>query len=117
MSDQPAYTYDAWLIAHVDGDTIHAGIDLGCDVATTQTLRFYGINAPEMSTPEGKVAAAWVQGWFTAHAPDGKFILKTTKDKREKFGRYLATVVSSDGLHNLNEEIVAAGMAVPYFPK
>src|SRR5881397_1390266 len=105
------YEYTAWVTKFVDGDTIHCGIDLGMDVATQQTLRFYGINAPEMSTAEGKVSAAWVQGWFTAHAPDGRFILRTTKNKKEKYGRYLATVVSLDGLHNLNEEIVAAGMA------
>jgi endonuclease YncB( thermonuclease family) len=111
------FEYQAWLIAHVDGDTIHAGVDLGMDVATQQTLRVYGINAPEMSTPEGKISAEWVKGWFTAHAPDGRFVLQTVKDKREKYGRYLATVISSDGLHNLNEEIVAAGMAVAYFPK
>lgn len=111
------YEYQAWLAAHVDGDTIHAGIDLGLDVATQQTIRFYGVNAPEMSTPEGKVSARWVQGWFTAHAQDGKFILQTIKDKREKYGRYLAVILSVDRLHNLNDELVAAGMAVTYFPK
>lgn len=110
------YEYSAWLVAHVDGDTIHAGIDVGIDIATFQTLRFYGLNAPEMSTAAGKVSAQWVKDWFTANAPDGKFILQTVKDKREKYGRYLATILSSDRAHNLNQEIVAAGMAVPYFP-
>jgi endonuclease YncB( thermonuclease family) len=110
------YEYTAWLAAHVDGDTIHAGIDLGCDVATTQTLRFYGLNAPELATPAGKVSAAWVKDWFTANAPGGKFILQTVKDKREKYGRYLAVILSTDRLHNLNDELVAAGQAVPYFP-
>lgn len=110
------FEYSAWLVAHVDGDTIHAGIDLGCDVATTQTLRFYGLNAPELATPAGKVSAAWVKDWFAANAPGGKFILQTVKDKREKYGRYLAVILTVDRLHNLNEEIVAAGLAVPYFP-
>ena len=86
------------------------------DIATQQTLRFYGLNAPEISTPEGKVSAAWVVQWFQTHCPDGKFTLQTVKDKREKYGRYLAVLISPDG-HNINDEIVAAGMAVPYFPK
>ena len=110
------YEYQAWLVKLVDGDTVHAGIDLGLDVATTQTLRFYGVNAPEMSTAAGKISAAWVANWFTTLAPDGKFILQTVKDKREKYGRYLAVIVSSDRVHNLNEELVAAGQAVLYFP-
>jgi endonuclease YncB( thermonuclease family) len=46
----------------VDGDTIHCGVDLGMDVATQQTLRFYGINAPEMSTAEGKVSSGVGEG-------------------------------------------------------
>jgi endonuclease YncB( thermonuclease family) len=110
------YEYTGWLVKHVDGDTIHVRWDMGRDISVFETLRFYGVNAPEMSTPEGKVAAAWVRGWFTAHCPDGKFILRTVKDRREKYGRYLATVVSPDGLHCLNEELVAAGMAVVYYP-
>lgn len=111
------YEYGAWLVKFVDGDTIHARIDLGLDISIQQTLRFFGINAPEMSTSEGQVSAAWVKGWFTAHCPpDGRFVLQTTKDRREKYGRYLATILSVDRLHNLNQEIVAAGMAAPYFP-
>lgn len=111
------YEYSAWLVAHVDGDTIHAGIDVGIDIATFQTLRFYGVNAPEIGTPAGKTSAAWVQQWFQTNCPDGKFILQTVKDKREKYGRYLAVILSADRVHNLNEELVAAGQAVSYFPK
>ncbi|MCU1676130.1 MAG: hypothetical protein JWM93_888, partial [Frankiales bacterium] len=89
---------------------------LGCDVATQQTLRFYGLNAPEMSTAAGKVSAQWVKDWFATNAPGGKFILQTQRDKREKYGRYLAVILSTDRVHNLNDELVAAGQAVPYFP-
>lgn len=110
------YEYRAWLVKLVDGDTIHAGIDLGMDIVNNQTLRFYGVNAPEMSTEAGKLSAAWVANWFATLAPDGEFILQTVKDRREKYGRYLAVILSSNRVHNLNDELVAAGQAVPYFP-
>lgn len=111
------YEYRAWLTAFVDADTIHCTIDLGIDIATAQTIRLYGINAPEMSTPEGKASAGWLRAWFASYAPDNKFVLRTIKDKREKYGRYLGVVLSNDLVHNLNDELVAAGQAVPYFPK
>lgn len=117
MSAHAAYTYDAWLVAHVDGDTIHAGIDCGLDIATQQTIRFYGINAPELPAPAGEAAKQFVIDWFNANCPDGKFLLQTVKDKREKYGRYLGIILSPDGTKNLNDELVATGNAAPYFPK
>lgn len=122
MSAEPAYTYLAWGVPSardplgvVDGDTMHVGVDLGLDVAINITLRLYGINAPEMSTQAGKDAKAWALEWFAQHCPDGQFVVQTVKDSREKYGRYLATVIAPDG-HNYNMDIVAAGHAVPYFP-
>jgi endonuclease YncB( thermonuclease family) len=117
------YEYPAWglnsdrdPLGIVDGDTMHVGVDLGLDIATQLTLRLYGINAPEMSTQAGRDAKAWAIGWFQTHCPDNKFTVRTVKDQREKFGRYLATVVAPDGA-NFNTDIVAAGHAVTYFPK
>lgn len=116
------YEYTAWGEASgrdplgvVDGDTMNVGVDLGFDVAIHSTLRMYGINAPEMSTPEGKDAKTWAIAWFTAHCPDGSFTVNTVKDHRDKYGRYLATIVAPDG-SVFNDDIVAAGHAVPYFP-
>jgi endonuclease YncB( thermonuclease family) len=121
MSSLPAYTYAAWLPEGLksihDGDTLHAGVDLGCDVAMNLTVRFYGINAPELATVAGKASLAWVQQWFTANCPDGKFVLATFKDTREKYGRYLGTIFAPGGAVSLNDALVAAGQAVPYFPK
>jgi micrococcal nuclease len=116
MSAQAAYSYNAWLVSLVDGDTLHCGVDLGLDVALNLTIRFYGINAPEMSTPDGKAAKAYAAQWFQTHCPDGKFVLQTIKDKREKYGRYLGDIIALDGT-NLNDEMVNSGHAVPYFPK
>ena len=119
MSAQPAYTYVAWLsqgfVSIHDGDTLHCGVDLGCDVSVNMTIRLYGINAPELSTPEGKVAKTFVQQWFAYHCPTGGFILQTIKDRREKYGRYLGIVLSQDG-GNLNDDMVSSGNAVVYLP-
>lgn len=124
-SPQPAYTYIAWgvdsardPIGVVDGDTLNVGIDLGLDVAINITLRLYGINAPEMTgveKPQGQAAKEWTIAWYQTHCPDGRFTVKTIKDDRDKYGRYLATVVAPDGAV-FNDDIVAAGHAVPYFP-
>lgn len=116
MSAQPAFAYDAWLVSIVDGDTLHCGVDLGCDVAINLTIRLYGINAPEMSTAAGKAAKMFAVQWFETHCPDGKFVLHTIKDKREKYGRYLGDVHSLDGA-DLNNDMLTSGNAVAYLPK
>lgn len=120
MSEFPAYQYGAWLVPStrypdgiVDGDTLHCGIDLGCDVANFQTIRLYGINCPEMSTDEGKVAKRFAQDWCLQHCPEGKFVLHTVKDKREKYGRYLGVIYAYDGAC-LNDDLVTSGNAVVY---
>jgi endonuclease YncB( thermonuclease family) len=100
----------------VDGDTLNVIIDLGCDISVRTTLRLYGINAPELSTQAGKDAKTWTIQWFVEHCPAKQFTIKTVKDKTEKYGRYLATITAPDGAV-FNDDIVAAGHAVPYFPK
>jgi micrococcal nuclease len=103
------YEYAARILGVVDGDTIHAEVDLGLDVSVRVTLRLAGINAPEIGTPEGKAAKAWLAGRI---AGGRTVVVRTAKDRKEKFGRYLATVLV-DG-QNLNEEMIAAGHAVRY---
>jgi micrococcal nuclease len=115
------YQYRAALIRVVDGDTMHLAIDLGLDIATRMTVRIHGVNAPETGTAEGKMAKEWAMRWFNAHTPqttntiDWPFTVDTIKDKREKYGRYLARVTAADG-HVFNDDILAAGHAVPYNP-
>jgi endonuclease YncB( thermonuclease family) len=38
--------------------------------------------------------------------------VRTQKDKREKYGRYLATVLS--GTEDLGQALIDAGLALPY---
>lgn len=100
----------------VDGDTLNVTIDLGFHITHHNTLRLYGVNAPEMRTPEGPPAKQFVIDWLDKHCPDGTFIIRTIKDKREKYGRYLADVWDMAMVHSLNVDLVGAGHAVPYYP-
>jgi endonuclease YncB( thermonuclease family) len=108
------YEYTAQVIRVVDGDTLHAEVDLGCDVRIALTIRLARLNAPEMRTPQGPPAKAFTEAWVAAHG--SAVILRTIKDRREKYGRYLAEVLSgvgSDAL-SLNQALLDGGFAVPY---
>jgi micrococcal nuclease len=107
------YEYHATLLAVVDGDTFHVRIDLGLDIGINTTLRLVGINAPELKTAEGQRSKQWASDWLAQHAPTGPLRINTVKDKREKYGRYLARVTAPDGAV-FNDDILAAHMAVPY---
>ena len=105
------YEYQAQITRVVDGDTVHARVDLGLDVRIDITLRLYGINAPELSTDAGKLARSWlIQRLADVHT----VTIRTYKDKREKYGRYLATLLDGDA--DINAEMIAAGQAVVYLP-
>ncbi len=104
------YVYSAVILKNVDADTVHTRVDLGFDVHMDMSLRLAGINAPEMSTVEGRTAAAYVAGVIPPTMP---VTIHTAKDRREKYGRYLAWVILADR-SCLNRTLVDRGMAVAY---
>jgi micrococcal nuclease len=87
MSD---YSYDCIVVDVHDGDTIKVDLDLGFDMwIKSLSLRLYGINAPELNTPAGKVSAAFLKKLL----PVGTAcVVETIKDKQEKYGRILAKI-------------------------
>ena len=107
------YEYSAVIVRVVDGDTLHLDVNLGLDVYVKTIVRLYGLNAPELSTAAGKVARQFVLDWVTSYGAAVSII--TVKDKREKYGRYLATVYSPS-LLNLNQMLLDSGNAVVYLP-
>lgn len=105
------YEYNATVTKVVDADTLHVVVDLGMDIFTKKTIRLAQIDAAERNTQEGMAAKAFVESLL----PMGKqVLLRTIKDKREKYGRYLAVVIV-DGA-NLNAALVTAGHAVYTLP-
>jgi micrococcal nuclease len=105
------YEYQATVLRVVDGDTMHFDLDLGIDVHIRIGCRVAHINAPEMSTAEGKAAKAWAVTWLTANGP--MFTVRTIKDHQEKYGRYLVEILSASGA-DFGSAMITAGQAVAY---
>lgn len=122
------YTYVANLLHIVDGDTqdflVHWSRDIGFDIVVRQEYklrtRSYGINAPEINRPDsreaGLAARDFVVWWFGQYTVGGTCMLVTHKDAKEKYGRYLAEIWSSDWAHCLNADLLNSGNAVEYLP-
>jgi micrococcal nuclease len=109
------YEYQAMILRIVDGDTVHAEVDLGMDVYINVVLRLAHINAPELNTPEGRAAKSALMtelGWVSTGGPM-TVTIKTIKDRKEKYGRYLAEIYLEDGTY-VNQYMIDSGNAVPY---
>lgn len=104
------------VIRVVDGDTMHLAVDLGCDTTVSMTVRCAGINAPDFPDREAQHAATvFAQDWITENGPI--FELRTIRDKREKFGRYLADLLPLDNSKmSLCQAMLSSGHAVEYWP-
>lgn len=90
---KPVYTYAATVEKVVDGDTVDVDLDLGMRIHFKTRLRLEGIDAPEMSTGDGKTVKALLQELL----PVGASVTVQTR-KPDKYGRALATVTSNAGV-------------------
>lgn len=100
------YQYKATVSKVIDGDTIHALVDLGFKVYTDIVFRLSDINAPERFTSEGKIATAALTNKIL-HQP-------ITVDSRgkDKYGRWLATIYHNG--ENINHWLLSEGYAAEY---
>jgi micrococcal nuclease len=112
--DAELFHYTAQVQSVYDGDTCRVDIDLGLGSwIHNEKLRLVRINAPEMTGPKKKQGEASRD--FLRELIDGQeIIIETIKDRRGKYGRYLAEIwIEKDGLWiNINDTLVAAGHAV-----
>lgn len=108
------YNYDGTITRIIDGDTCEISIDLGLDIELkNQKLRLYGINAPEMrGTTKAKAIAA--RDYLAALVLNKKVLIITHRDRREKYGRYLAEIWLPDSDKSVNQQMVEASHAVKY---
>jgi micrococcal nuclease len=110
------YTYVGKILKVIDGDTCDAQLSLGFDIWVTQRLRLAGIDTPEVkgeSRSSGLAAKSFVEDWVIAAGPT--VLIKTYKDKSEKYGRYLAEIFHADDQSkSLTADLLSAGMAKPY---
>lgn len=115
---QPQYVYRAALIRIVDGDTIVIKRDCGEHIYRDTTVRLLGVNTPEKigaTAAAGRLAAHWAASWLT-DSPQGEWplIVATQLDKDDKYGRLLGTIYRLKDGACLNDDLLAAGHAVPY---
>lgn len=102
------YQYTAHITDVHDGDTFTAVVDLGFCVSAKQKFRLLGIQAPELSHPDGVAAREYLSRLIA-----GKTLaLTTAKDRREKYGRYLASIIV-DGV-SVSKRLIEAGLGVEW---
>ena len=115
MSDK-LYHYNAEVTRVVDGDTVDALVDLGFNTYSKQRIRLYGINTPEIRTRDkiekkaGLAAMARLEELLADN--DNRCVIRTSLDKKGKYGRWLGEVFVED--ENINQWLISEGYAKEY---
>lgn len=113
--EEHLYYYRALVRSVYDGDTCTMDIDLGLGTwVHGEKIRLLRINAPELRG-DSRVAGTAARDFLRSQIDGREVWINTVKDKRGKYGRYLAEIwlkqEAGDWI-NINDAIVAAGHAV-----
>lgn len=112
MNIQNQYIYKAYVESVYDGDTITCTIDCGFGIhCRKQKIRLYGINTPEIRGTEKKEGIK-VRDILKQKILGKQIVLKTIKDKKGKYGRYLG-IIFLDNV-NINEWLIDNHFAEHY---
>jgi len=110
------YTYNVKEIIKIyDGDTITVSISLGFNITTKQTFRLANIDTPEIKGDErhdGLISRDWLRERLSKAMENNGIVIKTYKDTKGKYGRYIAEIFV-DGV-NINKQLLAEGLASVY---
>lgn len=113
---KPFPVYYAALMSLYDGDTITFEIDKWFGNSSKVKVRLKGIDAPELSTPEGKVSKGFVNNWLGRVIFDAReqpFVIWLTG--HDKYGgRMNGYVYDAATGECLNQTLFDNGMAVQY---
>ena len=107
------YEYKARVTRVYDGDTITVDIDLGFFVVLkNQTIRLFGLDAPEIRGEE-RDAGLVSKRWLRSKVENQDIIIRTVKDAKGKYGRWIGTILLTEGDEqiNINDEMIKTGMA------
>jgi len=111
------YEYKATVKRVIDGDSLVLDIDLGFYMFMNETkIRLYGLDTPEMNAedPLLRLQAIMATRYLYDNLEVGsKVTIKTVLDKREKYGRLLATIITEDGF-NINDGLLDNKLAISY---
>jgi micrococcal nuclease len=114
------YCYRAQVLHVVDGDTLDLMVSLGFDMNYKARFRLTGINTPESYGPTACDEGRAAKQFLIDTLPVGMAVMvKTTKDKKEKYGRFLAEVYTLDAKggvlpQSVNDLMVEKGHAKFY---
>ena len=124
------FEYKAKVLRVVDGDTVDLEVDLGFRTLMRDRFRLSGIDTPETygvkKGSEEYKAGMKAKEWLEEKIGGEIILIKTHKDKRGKYGRWLCEIFipivddqlpaggQSDILHDLNKEMVKLGLAKEY---
>ncbi len=103
------YTYKATIPRVVDGDTVEANVDLGFGITVKQRLRLLGVNTPEI-VGEYRDKGLEAKEWLATVVEGQEVVVQTVKDKKDKYGRYLA-VIWLDG-ESINDDLIQMGYGI-----
>ena len=113
------YEYNAKITSVYDGDTCTAEVDLGFEIKFKIKVRFYGIDTAELRSrdPKEKVSAYEARDYVRSRILDKNVVIRTYKDKKGKYGRYLGEILvinEANDLISLNQELIKLGYAKIY---
>lgn len=114
MVPNKLYHYRATVAGVYDGDTIYVNIDLGLSTwIHNEKLRLARINAPEIKGKE-RAKGLKSKNYLQDLILNKKVIIQTIKDRKEKYGRYLAEIwIEENGKFiNVNDLMVEKKLAV-----
>ena len=105
--------YPGQIVDWHDGDTCHVNLDLGFGIhlMAPVSCRIFGINAPELATPEGKISLAYA----VSLAPNGTDVTVTSHGWDKYRGRFDGSLELPDGT-DFATVMLKAEQAVPYPP-
>jgi len=110
------YTYRAIITSVYDGDTVTADIDLGMKIwLRGERLRLWGIDTPELNRGANRALAREARDFLRELILGRRVIIKTIKDRKGKYGRYLAIIYK--GEININELMVSKSYARRYMTR
>ena len=124
------YEYRAQVLTVHDGDTFTVMLDQGLKEYRKMNIRFFGINAPELATAEGKASLTHLLellGMPSSTGSGPSVVIRTEKDAADKYGeRWDGKVwlesAGTWGTDNefvvttpsINDQMIADGFAVAY---
>ena len=90
--EESLYIYKAYVTDVYDGDTITCIVDCGFNLGIQKTkIRLYGINTPELRG-EDRDIGIFVRDELRKKILNKHVFLKTIKDKKGKYGRFLGKI-------------------------